>query len=82
MLECPLLAKSSHKQGCARESALPPKADIGGARTVRTQKADIGCLLSPPKTDIAADGLIPRKDSRFLLAIRVGERVYRIIDAA
>ncbi len=35
-----------------------------------------------PIADIAADGLIPRKDSRFLLAICVGERVYRIIDAA
>ncbi len=30
-------------------SALPPKADIVGARTLRTQKADIRCLLNPRK---------------------------------
>ncbi len=26
--ECPLLAISGHAERCARESALPPKADI------------------------------------------------------
>ncbi len=28
ILECPLLAISRHAERCARESALPPKADI------------------------------------------------------
>ncbi len=28
MLECPLVAISGHAERCARESALPPKADI------------------------------------------------------
>ncbi len=28
MLECPLVAISGHAEGSARESALPPKADI------------------------------------------------------
>ena len=42
--QCPLLAISGHPDGDARTSALPPKADIGGARTVAIQKADIGCL--------------------------------------
>ncbi len=27
---CPLLAISRYAEECARESALPPKADIGG----------------------------------------------------
>ncbi len=27
--ECPLLAISGHAERCARESVLPPKADIG-----------------------------------------------------
>ncbi len=42
--ECPLLAISRHSEGSSRTSALPPKADIRGARTVAIQKADIGCL--------------------------------------
>jgi hypothetical protein len=40
-------AISGHTERCARTSALPPKADIGGAGTGGTQKADIGCPLSP-----------------------------------
>ena len=40
--ECPVLATSRHSEGHARESALPPKADIGGTANLRTQKADIG----------------------------------------
>ena len=48
-VECPLLAISGHPEGEARTSALPPIADIGGARTLRIQKADIGCPLSPRK---------------------------------
>ncbi len=45
----PLLAISGHTAGSSRTSALPPIADIGGARTLRIQKADIGCPLSPRK---------------------------------
>ncbi len=48
--ECLLLAISRHSEGSSRTSALPPRADIGGARTGRTQKADIRCLLSQWKT--------------------------------
>ncbi len=47
--EFPLLAISRHSEGSSRTSALPPLADIVGARTLRTQKADIGCLLNPRK---------------------------------
>jgi hypothetical protein len=42
-----LLATSRRSEGCAGASALPLKADIRNARTLRTQKADIGCLLCP-----------------------------------
>ncbi len=35
-------------------SALPPKADIVGARTLRTQKADIQCPLYPRKQTLVA----------------------------
>ncbi len=35
--ECPLLAISGHAEGCDRESALPPKADVNGY--------DAGCPL-------------------------------------
>ncbi len=45
--ECLILAIKRHSDGCAGASALPLKADIGNARTGRTQKADIGCLLNP-----------------------------------
>ncbi len=31
MLECPLLAISGHGERCARESALPTKADIASS---------------------------------------------------
>ncbi len=46
-VECPLVAISGLFGAVPRRSALPPKADIRGARTVRTQKADIGCPLNP-----------------------------------
>ncbi len=29
-VECPLMAISGHTERCARESALPPKADVNG----------------------------------------------------
>jgi len=34
--ECPLLAISRHAEGSAITSALPPKADIAGVRTIPT----------------------------------------------
>ncbi len=52
-VQCPLLAISGHTEGSSRTSALPPKADIVGARTGGTQKADIECLLCPRKRTLA-----------------------------
>ncbi len=46
---CRKMARSGHPGAYVRASALPPKADIVGARSVRAQKADIGCPLCPQK---------------------------------
>jgi len=47
--ECLLLANNGLFQAVRWRSALPPIADIVGARTAGAQKADIGCLLNPRK---------------------------------
>jgi hypothetical protein len=45
-IACRLLAISGLFVGVSGRSALPQKADIGSARTLRAQTADIGCPLS------------------------------------
>ncbi len=45
--QCLFLANSGLFSALPGTSALPPKADIVGASALRTQKADIGCLLNP-----------------------------------
>ena len=65
--ECPLLAISGHTEGCARTSALPPKADIHGAIPRRRLPSLVETLFgvkSPGQLAWLIIGLAhPRKNS-------------------